>query len=71
VAEFCQALEIEAPVLVGTSAGAQVAVECALRHHGLAGGLVLDSTLFETTSLAGSLEVFERRVPAEVTSSRL
>jgi len=61
VAEFCRALDIQTPVLVGTSAGAQVAVECATRHPGLAAGLVLDSTLFETTSLEDSLEVFERR----------
>jgi pimeloyl-ACP methyl ester carboxylesterase len=61
VAEFCQALGIEAPVLVGTSSGARVAVECAARHPGLAVGLVLDSALFETTSLEDSLQVFERR----------
>ncbi len=61
VAGFCRALEIQAPVLVGTSGGGRVAVECAVRHPDLIGGLVLDSTLFETTSLEDSLEVFERR----------
>lgn len=60
VAEFCRVLEIEAPVLVGTSAGARVAVECAVRHPGLAGGLVLESALVEHT-LEDSLAVFERR----------
>jgi pimeloyl-ACP methyl ester carboxylesterase len=36
-------------------------VECAVRHPDLASGLVLDSTLFEPTSLDDSLEVFQRR----------
>ena len=60
VAGFCRALEIESPFLVGTSSGGRVAVECAARHPGLAGGLVLDSTLFES-ELDDSLQVFERR----------
>ena len=60
VAGFCDALEIASPVLVGTSSGGRVAVECAARHPGLAGGLVLDSTLFEA-GLDESLEVFGRR----------
>jgi pimeloyl-ACP methyl ester carboxylesterase len=49
------------PVLAGTSCGGRVAVTCALRHRGLPGGLVLDSTLFGPGSLEDSLEVFERR----------
>lgn len=61
VAVFCRALEIQSPVLVGTSSGGRVAVECAVRHPGLASGLVLDSTLFEPTSLDDSLEIFQRR----------
>ena len=61
VAGFCRALDIAAPVLVGTSAGGRVAVGCAVRHPGLPGGLVLDSTLFGPGSLQDSLEVFERR----------
>jgi pimeloyl-ACP methyl ester carboxylesterase len=61
VAGFCRALDIESPVLVGTSGGGRVAVACALRHPGLPGGLVLDSTLFGPGSLEDSLEVFERR----------
>ncbi|HEY1703389.1 MAG TPA: alpha/beta hydrolase [Trebonia sp.] len=60
VAGFCDALEIESPLLIGTSSGGRVAVECAARHPGLARGLVLDSTLFES-GLDESLEVFERR----------
>jgi proline iminopeptidase len=72
VAEFCQALDIEAPVLVGTSSGARVAVECAVRHPGLAAALVLDSVLFETASLDESLEVFQRRggMPAREAAAR-
>jgi pimeloyl-ACP methyl ester carboxylesterase len=60
VAGFCDALGIESPLLVGTSSGGRVAVECAARHPSLANGLVLDSTLFES-DLDESLEVFERR----------
>lgn len=61
VAGFCRALEIEAPVLLGTSGGGRVAVTCARRHPALPGGLVLDSTLFGPGSLDDSLEIFERR----------
>lgn len=61
VAEFCLALDIQAPVLVGTSSGGRVAVACAARHPGLPSGLVLDSTLFGPGSLEDSLQVFERR----------
>lgn len=60
VAEFCGALEIESPLLVGTSSGGRVALECAARHPDLASGVVLDSTLFES-ELDESLQVFERR----------
>lgn len=60
VAGFCDALEIESPLLVGTSSGGRVAAECAARHPNLASGLVLDSTLFES-GLDESLDVFERR----------
>ena len=61
VAGFCRALDIQSPVLVGTSSGGRVAVECAVRHPDLASGLVLDSTLFGPGSLEDSLGVFERR----------
>jgi pimeloyl-ACP methyl ester carboxylesterase len=60
VAGFCRALEIESPLLVGTSSGGRVAVECAARHPSLVSGLALDSTLFES-GLDESLEVFGRR----------
>lgn len=61
VAGLCRTLDIEAPVLLGTSCGGRVAVTCAERHPGLAAGLVLDSTLFGPGSLDDSLAVFERR----------
>jgi pimeloyl-ACP methyl ester carboxylesterase len=61
IAGFCRVLDIEAPVLVGTSCGGRVAVTCAVRHPDLPGGLVLDSTLFGPGSLEDSLETFERR----------
>ena len=61
VAAFCQALDIARPVLVGTSSGALVALQCAARHPGLVAGLILDSPLGVPTSLSETLEVFERR----------
>jgi pimeloyl-ACP methyl ester carboxylesterase len=61
VAGFCRVLGIQTPVLVGASGGGRVAVACAVRHPDLAGGLVLDSTLFGPGSLDDSLEVFGRR----------
>lgn len=61
VAAFCDVLDIRAPVLVGSSSGGRVAIECAARHPDLVAGLVLESTLGAPTSLDESLEVFERR----------
>jgi proline iminopeptidase len=61
VAGLCEALDVQAPVLVGSSCGGRVAVTCAMHHPGLVGGLVLDSTLFGPGSLEDSLGVFERR----------
>ena len=61
IAAFCDALDIRAPVLVGSSSGGRVAIECAARHPDLVAGLVLESTLGVPTSLEESLEVFERR----------
>ncbi|MER7249899.1 alpha/beta hydrolase [Kribbella sp. NPDC000426] len=61
VAAFCEALDVRAPVLVGSSSGGRVAIECAARHPDLVAGLVLESTLGVPTSLDESLEVFERR----------
>ena len=54
VAGFCRALDIAAPVLVGTSGGGRVAVACAGQHPGVAAALVLDSTLFGPGSLEDS-----------------
>jgi pimeloyl-ACP methyl ester carboxylesterase len=61
VAAFCRTLDIPRPVLVGTSSGALVALKCAARHPDLVAGLILDSPLGVPTSLAETLEVFERR----------
>jgi proline iminopeptidase len=58
---FCRTLDITRPVLVGASSGGLVALRCAASHPTLVAGLVLDSTLGAPTSLAESLEVFERR----------
>jgi pimeloyl-ACP methyl ester carboxylesterase len=61
VADFCRALGIERPFLVGTSSGGLVAMVCAARHPALVGGLILDSTLGVPTSLDETLAVFEAR----------
>ena len=61
VAALCRALDVRAPVLVGSSSGGRVALECALRHPDLVAGLVLESALGVPTSLEESLAVFERR----------
>lgn len=61
VAAFCRVLDIARPVLVGTSSGALVALHCAARHPELVAGLILDSPLGVPTTLAETLEVFERR----------
>jgi proline iminopeptidase len=61
VSAFCRALDIARPVLVGTSSGALVALDCAARHPGLVAGLILDSPFGVPTSLAETLELFERR----------
>ena len=61
VAAFCRTLDVTRPVLVGTSSGALVALHCAARHPDLVAGLILDSPLGVPTSLAETLEVFERR----------
>jgi pimeloyl-ACP methyl ester carboxylesterase len=61
VAEFCAALGLVRPVLVGSSGGGLVAMVCAARHPYLVAGLVLDSTAGAPMSLAESLDVFQRR----------
>jgi proline iminopeptidase len=58
IAALCTALEIEDPVLLGTSCGGWVALSCALDHPGLARGLILDSAVPSTKE--GSIAVFER-----------
>lgn len=60
-AEFCAVLGLRRVVLVGTSSGGLVAMTCAARFPELVAGLVLDSTLGAPTTLAESLEIFERR----------
>jgi len=58
VVALCDALEIDAPVLLGSSAGTWVALQVALDHPGRVGGLVLDSAMPATHGHA--LEVFAR-----------
>lgn len=55
---FCDALEIERPVLVGTSSGGWVALLAAIRHPDRFAGLVLDSVMPGDTY--ERLEMFER-----------
>jgi len=61
VAEFCAVVGLRRAVLVGTASGGLVGMVCAARFPELVAGLVLDSTLGAPTSLAESLDVFERR----------
>ena len=61
VAAFCEAVGLRRVVLVGSSSGGLVGMVCAARFPRLVAGLVLDSTLGAPTSLAESLDVFERR----------
>ena len=58
VAGLCDALGIDRPVVLGSSAGSWVALQCALDHPGRLGGLVLDSAMPTTHEQA--LAVFER-----------
>lgn len=61
VADFCAALDISRPVLVGSTSGAVVALVCAARHPDLVSALVLDSALGVPTTLEESVCVFESR----------
>ncbi|HZX04035.1 alpha/beta hydrolase [Kribbella sp.] len=61
VAEFCAVVGLRRVLLVGTSSGGLVGMTCAARFPELVAGLVLDSTLGAPTTLAESLDVFERR----------
>ncbi|MEV0322883.1 alpha/beta fold hydrolase [Streptomyces sp. NPDC050658] len=58
VVGFCDALDIEDPVLVGTSAGGWVALMAAVRHPDRVSRLVLDSVMPGLTE--ERLDVFER-----------
>ena len=57
---FCDALEIEKPIVLGQSFGGMVAMAYAIRHPDHAGGLILSSTSARMR-LDRMLEVFERR----------
>ncbi|HUJ04954.1 MAG TPA: alpha/beta hydrolase [Streptosporangiaceae bacterium] len=61
VAAFCAALGIGRPVLVGTSSGGLVAMQCAARHPALVAGLVLDSSFGAPMTEQESLDVIGRR----------
>ncbi|WP_223736941.1 alpha/beta fold hydrolase [Streptomyces purpurogeneiscleroticus] len=56
--DFCDALEIERPVLVGTSSGGWIALLAAIRHPDRFAGLVLDSVM--PGDAYERLEMFER-----------
>ena len=58
VIDFCDALEIADPVLLGTSSGGWVALTAAIRHPGRLGGLVLDSVM--PGDIGERLDVMER-----------
>jgi proline iminopeptidase len=59
VRAFCDALEIEHPIVLGQSFGGMVAMAYATRHPGHPGGLVLSSTTARTR-LDRVLDTFER-----------
>jgi pimeloyl-ACP methyl ester carboxylesterase len=58
VIDFCDAVDIADPVLVGTSAGGWVALTAAIRHPDRVGRLVLDSVMPGPPE--ERLEIFER-----------
>jgi proline iminopeptidase len=63
VIDFCAALDIADPVLVGTSSGGWVALTTAIRHPDRVRGLVLDSVMPGRTE--ERLAIFERLGGAE------
>ena len=65
VRAFCEALEIERPIVMGVSFGGMVAMSYATRHPGHPGKLVLSSTA-AVSRQDRSLEMFERLGGAEV-----
>ncbi len=58
VVDFCEALAIQRPVLLGSSFGGWVAITTAIRHSDRLGGLVLDSAM--PSPLEERLAMFER-----------
>ncbi|WP_424674246.1 alpha/beta fold hydrolase [Candidatus Binatus sp.] len=65
VRSFCEALEIERPIVMGVSFGGMVAMSYATRHPEHPGKLVLSSTA-AVSRQDRSLEMFERLGGAEV-----
>jgi pimeloyl-ACP methyl ester carboxylesterase len=63
VVAFCDALDIDHPVLVGTSSGGWVALMTAIRHPSRVAGLVLDSVM--PGQAEERLAIFERLGGAE------
>jgi pimeloyl-ACP methyl ester carboxylesterase len=63
VIDFCDALEIADPVLLGTSSGGWVALTAAIRHSGRLRGVVLDSVM--PGEVAERLAIMERIGGAE------
>jgi pimeloyl-ACP methyl ester carboxylesterase len=59
VRDFCEAVEIEHPIVLGHSLGGFVAMEYAARHPGHAGGLILSGT-FARFDLQRIFEEFKR-----------
>ena len=62
---FCEALEIELPIVIGVSFGGMVAISYATRHPDHPGKLVLSSTAARIRQ-DRSLEMFEQLGGAEV-----
>lgn len=65
VAACCRALGIEAPVVLGHSAGGFVALHLALRHPELPGGLMLVNTAAATADMDGAMARLEALRGAE------
>ena len=55
LAAFCDHLELEAPVVGGTSLGANATLEFAARHPGRAGGLFIEMPVLDNALLAAAL----------------
>jgi proline iminopeptidase len=72
-AAFCQTLGIARPIILGHSFGGFVALELAVRHPELIGGLILVNTAASTDDMAGSMDLLEQRhgAPARAVAERL